>query len=386
MKNFLVLSSLALICALLASPVHAETIELPGDGNPASLCIPGVYLDIEVDCQLLGPAEFFTEIASIEAQIESQPDRYIHITEGYGNSEYSYFQVYPETGAIFYDLNTAIANTAAVDMLPEGYTFAAYTSTTEVDGRKYFQLRDGNWMRASAVYHYAAPNMFTGVQPVEQPTHKFGWILKEDTPTVSAPSYFAPLTGNKISRYTLVEVFEERRVGLSDWYMIAPDEWIYMTQAALVYPAEQPPEGVRNGRWIEINIFEQTLSVYENNQMIFATLITSGSSRNYTRPGLFKIYEKLEATTMAGDQDNENGGYYLMDVPWSMYFDERRALHAEYWHDHLGYKSSHGCVNMSFPDSDWLYQWAQYGDWVYAWDPSGQTPEDPKLFTQHTDN
>lgn len=78
--------------------------------------------------------------------------------------------------------------------------------------------------------------------------------------------------------------------------------------------------------------------------------------------------------------------YYLMDVPWTMYFDERRALHAEYWHDHLGYKSSHGCVNLSFPDAEWMFNWAKMGDWVFVWDPKGLTPEDPDLFTQHLGN
>jgi len=116
--------------------------------------------------------------------------------------------------------------------------------------------------------------------------------------------------------------------------------------------------------------------------MIFATLVTSGSSRTFTRPGLFKIYEKLDATDMAGEL-GEEAAYYLMSVPWTMYFDDSRALHAEYWHDHLGYKSSHGCVNMSFPDSDWLFKWSHLGDWVYAWDPSGQTPIEQELFTQH---
>ena len=267
----------------------------------------------------------------------------------------------------------------------EGYTFASYTSMVELDGKKYFELGDGNWMRGSAVNYYAAPNQFLGVLPDETPTRKFGWLLKE-TPTLTEAGYYGPRSGNYIPRYTLVEVFDHERIGLSDWYMIAPDEWIHMTQVALVYPAEQPPTGVENGRWVEINIFEQTLSVYENDMLVFATLVTSGSSRNFTRPGLFKIYEMLESTTMAGDLGDEDAAYFLMDVPWTMYFDDRRALHAEYWHDHLGYKSSHGCVNMSFPDSDWLYNWVEYGDWVYAWDPSGQTPIDPKLFTQHLED
>ncbi|MBN2046114.1 MAG: L,D-transpeptidase [Anaerolineales bacterium] len=382
MKNILVSLVLAWISASLWHfPAVADAAELGSDNFPASLCIPGVYLDGEPDCQLLGPAAHATQIAYIEDQIASQPERFPTISEEYGESEFNYFRVNESSNHLFYSLDTAVANTASVNSMYEGYTFASYTSMVEMEGKKYFQLGSGEWMRGAAVGYYAAPNQFLGVQPLEQPTRKFGWVLK-DTPTLTEPGYYALRTGNIIPRYTLVEVFDHQRIGLSDWYMLALDEWVHMTQVALVYPAEGPPNGVENGRWIEINIFEQTLSVYENNQLVFATLVTSGSSRNYTRPGLFKIYEKLETTTMAGDL-GQDGAYYLMDVPWTMYFDDRRALHAEYWHDHLGYKSSHGCVNMSFPDSDWLFRWAQYGEWVYAWDPSGLTPEDPKLFTQH---
>ena len=39
--------------------------------------------------------------------------------------------------------------------------------------------------------------------------------------------------------------------------------------------------------------------------------------------------------------------YYLEDVPWTMYFDEARALHGAYWHNGFGYPHSHGCVNLS---------------------------------------
>jgi lipoprotein-anchoring transpeptidase ErfK/SrfK len=63
-----------------------------------------------------------------------------------------------------------------------------------------------------------------------------------------------------------------------------------------------------------------------------------------------------------------------------MYFDQARALHGAYWHNSFGYKQSHGCVNLSPADSQWLYMWGDVGDWVYVWDPSGETPTDPSLY------
>lgn len=384
MKRLLVALLFTVTGLTLTSTPALGAAPTPADPYPETLCLPGVYPEDEPGCTLLGPAAHMTEIAGMVDLIASQGERYPTIGEDFGESEYKYFRVNDKANVIFSTYETALANTAASDSLYEGYTFASYTKMIEEDGKKIFQLGDGRWMRGSAVGYYAPANRFLGVMPVEEPVRKFGWVLK-DTPTLKEAGYYSVRTGNIIPRYTLVEVFDEIRLGLSDWYMIAPDEWVHMTQVALVYPAEAPPEGVENGRWIEINIFEQTLSVYENEKLAFATLITSGSSRHYTRPGLFKIYERHESTNMAGDLGTDSA-YYLMDVPWTMYFDDRRAIHAEYWHDHLGYKSSHGCVNMSFPDSDWLFQWADYGDWVYAWDPSGQTPEDPDLFTQHLDD
>ncbi|MEJ2756934.1 MAG: L,D-transpeptidase [Anaerolineales bacterium] len=383
MRKIIISFPLALLLALLVVPLaSADTITEAA--SPDALCMPGIYLNESPECSVMGPAAYLTRRAEITAEIATQAERFPHIDESYGETDLNYFKVSHDNGPIFSSFDSAVNNTGAIDSLPNGYTFASYTKWVASDGQDYFQLPTGNWMRGSSVAAYAHPSRFLGVLPPEQPTRKFGWVIRE-IPTQTKPGFYQPLTGHTLYRYTLIEVFDEIKIGSSMWYMIAPDEWVHNTQVALVYPAEQPPEGVTNGRWIEINIWEQTLSVYENNQLLFATLITTGSKDSYTRPGLFKIYEQLETTNMAGFLGKEDA-YYLMDVLWTQYFDDGRGLHAEYWHDHLGYRSSHGCVNMSFPDAEWVFDWAQMGDWVFAWDASGQTPVEPKLFTQFLDD
>jgi lipoprotein-anchoring transpeptidase ErfK/SrfK len=115
--------------------------------------------------------------------------------------------------------------------------------------------------------------------------------------------------------------------------------------------------------------------------MVYATLTSTGVPGFWTRPGLFQIFEKTETTPMSGAfEADASDYYYLEDVPWTMYFDEARALHGAYWHTKFGYEQSHGCVNLSAGDSRWLFDWAQMGDWVYVWDASGETPEDPSLY------
>ena len=180
----------------------------------------------------------------------------------------------------------------------------------------------------------------------------------------------------------MFQVYQQVEAGGTTWLMIGPDEWVDKAVTALVYPADAPPEGVTNGRWIEINLYEQTVAAYQDNRLVFATVTSTGIPGWWTRPGLFQIYEKVDSTPMSGAFEADRSDYYyLEDVPWTMYFDEARALHGAYWHNYFGYEQSHGCVNLSPADSHWLYLWANVGDYVYVWDPSGQTPTDPSLYT-----
>ena len=63
------------------------------------------------------------------------------------------------------------------------------------------------------------------------------------------------------------------------WDLVGPGEWVDARQVARVDPVTTPPEGVTGGRWIEVNLFEQTVSVYDNNRLIFATMVSTGVDR-----------------------------------------------------------------------------------------------------------
>jgi lipoprotein-anchoring transpeptidase ErfK/SrfK len=60
--------------------------------------------------------------------------------------------------------------------------------------------------------------------------------------------------------------------------------------------------------------------------------------------------------------------YYLENVPFVQYFYEDYALHGTYWHSNFGTPMSHGCVNLSNTDSEWLYNFADYGTVVNVHD------------------
>jgi hypothetical protein len=359
-----------IIATIFLIPIPASADGKSYPEPPQALCLPGIYLENKnLGCSLLGPAEYLTHIAWIESEIASQPERYPFVDESYGATHLAYLEVNEDNPRYKYaSLEDAKRGGKRSSTLSEGNAYVSYINQVEDNGKTYYELSDGSWIRSGAVSRKAEPNMFRGVMPKNTPERPFGWVLK-DTEIRFKPGYFSGTgTGKIIERYSIIEVFDIEQTGKSNWYMIAPDEWVYQTEVALVIPSYSPPEGVFIERWIEINLFEQTIAAYENGEMIFATLTTTGASRTATRPGLFQIYEKHIITGMAGG-DKDKGDYYnLKDVPWAMYFDERRALHAEYWHDHLGYRSSHGCANLSFPDAQWLFEWADMGDWVYVWE------------------
>jgi lipoprotein-anchoring transpeptidase ErfK/SrfK len=57
-------------------------------------------------------------------------------------------------------------------------------------------------------------------------------------------------------------------------------------------------------------------------------------------------------------------GYYLPDVPYTMYFYRGYGIHGTYWHSNFGTPMSHGCVNMQTDEAGWMFNWASVGTLV----------------------
>jgi hypothetical protein len=266
------------------------------------------------------------------------------------------------------------------------YSFISYSDEAVVDGRRFYMVDWGGWMTANEVSRIGTPSLFQGLEFKRTPQRPFGWVLYNVETKRTPGNQVADFTGNTVYRYEVVEILDIEEVDGVEWYMIAPNEWIpaeheWQRLIGRVIPRTIPPEGVENGRWVEINLFEQTVAVYENRSLKFATLTSTGIEPFWTRPGLFQIYDKLDSTPMRGAfEADRSDAYYLEDVPWTMYYDEARALHGAYWHNSFGGVRSHGCVNLSVGDARWIFDWAEEGDWVYVWDPSGETPTDPALY------
>jgi len=107
---------------------------------------------------------------------------------------------------------------------------------------------------------------------------------------------------------------------------------------------------------VSIDLYEQVVIAYEGASPVFATLVSTGLPRWPTREGLWQIYFRNPRDYMSWGTVGDDF-YALEEVPWTMFFDQGRALHGAYWHDGFGYRRSHGCVNMSITDAHWMYTW-----------------------------
>jgi hypothetical protein len=369
------------------TPVSAASQNSQAQNHSTTLCLPGIYLASPTDCLPLGPSDYLTRMASVGITFPLQPLPATRVDLAMGVVPYAYVRLSEDANPVYATLDDAHANARPVRTIDPGkLKFVTYTQAEPTTGGQkphFYQMNSGEWVAGGS--RWSPYNRFSGLIFQQTPTTSFGWVLpfKENTLSKRTPGLKEnDYTSHKLKQYEIVQIYSIQKIGSVNWYMIGPDEWVDETVVGRVTPDATPPEGVTNGRWIAINLKEQTLAVYDKNQLVFATLIATGQDGAWTRPGLFHIYKKYESTVMsAAFAVDRSDFYYLDDVPFTMYYDEARALHGAYWRAFMGYTQSHGCVNLTIADAHWLFDWGNVGDAVYVWDPSGKTPTDPSAYS-----
>ena len=129
----------------------------------------------------------------------------------------------------------------------------------------------------------------------------------------------------------------------------------YVPQEELPTEEWQPPEETTGARWIDVDLGDQMLYAYEGNTIVGSFLVSTGLPNTPTPTGRFYVWVKLLFDDMQGP------GYYLPDVPYTMYFYEGYGIHGTYWHSNFGSPMSHGCINMETGDAAWLFNWSSVG-------------------------
>lgn len=212
------------------------------------------------------------------------------------------------------------------------------------------------------------------IQPVEN------WPTGEIIPEVAAPGFWAeicvPIAEARWSPSGAAGV--ARKLYYQTVYRViaavvdANEQWWYRIQEGLTWspgpyvPASTlrriSPEalaplapGVPN-KWMQINVTEQTLTCFHDQDAVFHTRVATGVSGTATPLGTFRILYKRHAQRMTGGSGSNR--YDLPGIAFPTYFTwSGVAIHGTYWHNDYGRRHSHGCVNVPSDVAQWIFRW-----------------------------
>jgi hypothetical protein len=136
------------------------------------------------------------------------------------------------------------------------------------------------------------------------------------------------------------------------------------------------PDVPSHKKRIEVSIAQQSLTAYEEDELVFERRISSGRLHRYNPPqgtntpkGSSNVYSKMPSKHMGGLLlTGAPDVYTLPGVPWTIFFGDMGigvAFHGAYWHNNYGVPMSAGCVNMRPEDAKWLFRWT-----TPLWPPS----------------
>lgn len=240
-----------------------------------------------------------------------------------------------------------------IRIIEPGFNFV--TILTVVDG--WVQINGNEWIQSEFTANSnGVVSSYTGILlPEEGLEYPMAWVLVNMYPS-PAPGANPSEQFDFLPRYTRVNIYNTVEVDGENWYMVGPQQWVHQFNVAKLNPLTEIPESVDTDIWVSINLYEQIVVAYEGTTPVFATLTSTGLPRWPTYEGTFNIYFRNPREYMSWGTVGDDF-YSLEEVPWTMFFDEGRALHGAYWHDGFGYRRSHGCVNLSITDARWLYDW-----------------------------
>ena len=153
----------------------------------------------------------------------------------------------------------------------------------------------------------------------------------------------------------LLETYETLRViGEYDgWYYVMTNDYNFGFVSAQYTK-------VLEDRYVIVDKSEQQLYLYDDNELLYTTPVTTGKDETPSDTGLFKISYKATNVTLS---DNKtywspvrywrpyNGGEGLHDADW------RSVFGTESYH----YGGSHGCINMPVDITDEIYNNVEAG-------------------------
>jgi lipoprotein-anchoring transpeptidase ErfK/SrfK len=263
-----------------------------------------------------------------------------------------------EQGSLGYSSLERIEEVAPITRYEPGFALAMTRFAQPHNAQRYGLTQHGAWVPMRDLGAVRAPTpLGVALAPGEVP----GWVVSKQAAVLASPGHHARRVAS-LARHEQVRVLEVVERDAKSWLRIAPDGWILDSEVARWRPASMPTEAAPGERWLDVDRAEQVLTAYEGTAPVFATPISAGrgadGSELATPQGIFRIWVKLRTSTMDNfDQPEAQDLYAIEAVPWVMFFDSGYGLHGAFWHNRFGEPRSHGCVNLTPADAQWIFGW-----------------------------
>lgn len=279
---------------------------------------------------------------------------------------FAYAQTTFPTVPVYASPTDELAGIAPIRLLGNGFVWLSLADPTPVlaNSSYWYHVNPEGYVHAESLKLFE-PSAFHGATFASTPVKPIAWVVY-GARVSSTPGAPPDKNSSILAKYSFVNILDEKKVGDWMWYKIGNNQWIEQRQVGVVSASPRPQGIGEKEKWIEVNLYEQTLAAYEGDRMVYATLVSSGLARWPTPRGLFQVWAKVTDWKMSGKEGLPDY-YFLEDVPWILYFNKDVALHAAYWHDKFGAPRSHGCVNLSPADAKWLFAWATPTQGPNAW-------------------
>lgn len=144
---------------------------------------------------------------------------------------------------------------------------------------------------------------------------------------------------------------------------LAEDKYI-PPSSSLVKEDYAPVVYISQGKYIDVSISHQIMTLYEDGIFVNQFLISSGKRGMPTPLGEFAVRKK---------ETNHWSSTYKLWMPYSMNFYGPFYIHElPYWpsgyregESHLGIQVSHGCIRLGIGPAKYVFDWADIGTPIY---------------------
>lgn len=160
---------------------------------------------------------------------------------------------------------------------------------------------------------------------------------------------------------------EELFSGADEWAKLEGAGYIYARNVgrnAPVLPTPLPKNAPKTGRWIDVHLTQQLITLYEDRDPVRVVVTTTGMAGWETPPGEYSITWRKANETMTSGAIGAEHFFKLEDVLYTQYFtDEGHAIHYAWWRtpETIGRPGSHGCLNVLLDDAAFMWDWADVG-------------------------